>query len=110
MDLIPLPGIEPWHPELGAQSLSHWSTGEVPGVPFPGPDVSWSAGGSLELWSLLSGMMQRPKTLEMRPTKWPESLSLSDEQTLATHTGHVLNQTTLVIGVTDTREAFVPPA
>ena len=55
-------------------------------------------------------MMQRPKTLERRPTKWPESLSLSDEQTLATHTGHVLYQTTLVIGVTDTRAAFVPPA
>ena len=30
MDLIPLPGIEPWHPELGAQSLSHWTTREFP--------------------------------------------------------------------------------
>ena len=25
---VPLPGIEPWSPALGAQSLSHWTTGK----------------------------------------------------------------------------------
>ena len=29
-DLVPWPGIEPWPPALGAQSLSHWITREVP--------------------------------------------------------------------------------
>ena len=29
-DLIPWPGIEPGPPALGAQSLSHWTTREVP--------------------------------------------------------------------------------
>ena len=28
-DLVPQPGIEPGSPALGAQSLSHWTTGEV---------------------------------------------------------------------------------
>ena len=29
-DLVPWPGIEPGPPALGAQSLSHWTTREVP--------------------------------------------------------------------------------
>ena len=29
-DLAPYPGIEPRPPALGAQSLSHWTTREVP--------------------------------------------------------------------------------
>ena len=29
-DLVPRPGIEPGSPPLGAQSLSHWTTREVP--------------------------------------------------------------------------------
>ena len=29
-DLVPQPGIEPGSPTLGAQSLSHWATREVP--------------------------------------------------------------------------------
>ena len=29
-DLVPLPGIEPRPPALGAKSLSHWTIGEVP--------------------------------------------------------------------------------
>ena len=34
-DLVPLPVIEPRPlPALGAQSLSHWTTGEVPGFVF----------------------------------------------------------------------------
>ena len=33
-DLVPRPGIEPGLPELGALSLSHWTTGEVPKNPF----------------------------------------------------------------------------
>ena len=31
-DLVPWPGIEPGSPALGAQSLSHWTTREVPGL------------------------------------------------------------------------------
>ena len=31
-DLVPQPGIEPWPPALGARSLTHWTTREVPGV------------------------------------------------------------------------------
>ena len=29
-DLVPLPGIKPGPPALGAQSLTHWTTREVP--------------------------------------------------------------------------------
>ena len=29
-DLVPRPGIEPGPPALGAQSLTHWTTREVP--------------------------------------------------------------------------------
>ena len=29
-DLVPQPGIEPGSPALGAQSLTHWTTREVP--------------------------------------------------------------------------------
>ena len=29
-DLVPLPGMEANHPALGAQSLSHWTTWDVP--------------------------------------------------------------------------------
>ena len=29
-DLVPQPGIEPWPPALGVQSLTHWTTKEVP--------------------------------------------------------------------------------
>ena len=31
-DLFPLPGVEPRPPALGAQSLSQWTTREVPGT------------------------------------------------------------------------------
>ena len=33
-DLAPRPGIEPGPPALGVQSLTHWTTREVPGVFF----------------------------------------------------------------------------
>ena len=33
-DLVPWPGIEPMAPAPGAQSLSHWTTREVPGTLF----------------------------------------------------------------------------
>ena len=29
-NLVPRPGIEPWPTALGMQSLSHWTTREVP--------------------------------------------------------------------------------
>ena len=29
-DLVPQPGIQPWALALGARSLSHWTTREVP--------------------------------------------------------------------------------
>ena len=32
--LVPWPGIEPGPPPLGAQSLSHWATSEVPALLF----------------------------------------------------------------------------
>ena len=32
--LVPWPGIEPWPPALGAWSLSHWTTKEVPDIRF----------------------------------------------------------------------------
>ena len=42
-DLVAQPGIEPGHPALGAQSLTHWATREVP----PGSVESMS--GELQL-------------------------------------------------------------
>ena len=33
-DLAPCPGIEPRPPALGVQSLSHWTTREVPPLKF----------------------------------------------------------------------------
>ena len=33
-DLVPWPGIEPWAPALGAWSLSHWTTRDVPEITF----------------------------------------------------------------------------
>ena len=33
-DLVPWPGMEPGPPALGAQSLSHWTTREVPSVAY----------------------------------------------------------------------------
>ena len=38
-DLISWPGAEPRPPSLGVQSLSHWTTREVPSVPFE--KVGW---------------------------------------------------------------------
>ena len=32
--LVPRPGIEPAPPALEAQSLSHWTTGEIPNLIF----------------------------------------------------------------------------
>ena len=32
--LVPRPGIEPGPPALGVQSLTHWTTREVPGTVF----------------------------------------------------------------------------
>ena len=32
LGLVPWPGIEPWPPAWGAQSLTHWTTREVPGL------------------------------------------------------------------------------
>ena len=37
-DLFPWPGIESRAPELGAWSLSHWTTRRVPGEPFSRAD------------------------------------------------------------------------
>ena len=33
-DLVACPGTEPRSPALGVQSLSHWTTREVPQIPF----------------------------------------------------------------------------
>ena len=33
-DSVPCSGIEPWTPALGAWSLSHWTTREVPHIFF----------------------------------------------------------------------------
>ena len=33
-DLVPQPGIEPGSPALGARSLTHWTTREVPRTSF----------------------------------------------------------------------------
>ena len=33
-DLVPQPGVEPGPPALGAQSLTYWTTPEVPVVTF----------------------------------------------------------------------------
>ena len=42
-DLVPWPRIEPQPPALGEQSLSHWPTTELPGLPSLGWD-NWPEG------------------------------------------------------------------
>ena len=50
-DLVPWPGIEPWLLALGAQSLSHWATREVPAPSFP---IS-KMGIIISTWNMLWG-------------------------------------------------------
>ena len=40
-DLVPCPGIKPEFPALGVQSLSHWTTREVPQIPFYSACWEW---------------------------------------------------------------------
>ena len=39
--LVPQPGIEPMPPELGAWSLNHWTTREVPEMNWISKEVVW---------------------------------------------------------------------
>ena len=49
-DLVPWPGIEPGPPALGAGSLSHWTTREVPGSSFL--DLVWLGSNSISVSKL----------------------------------------------------------
>ena len=40
-DLVPWPVTEPRPPALGAQSLSHWTTRELPNIIYPSMSFSW---------------------------------------------------------------------
>ena len=57
-DLGPRPGIEPWAPALAAQSLSHWTSREIPSHPPTGRGAlsrSSASGGPWPLAPLLRG-------------------------------------------------------
>ena len=56
-DLVPWPGIEPRPPALEAQSLSHWTTREVPG---------------LFSWHLMSNSNARPWLSNPGMVPWPQ--------------------------------------
>ena len=43
-ELVPRPGIEPGLPALGVQSLTHWTTREVPPCSFNGDIMHWDKG------------------------------------------------------------------
>ena len=49
-DLVPWRGIEPGPPALGAGSLSHWTTREVPGSSFV--DLIWLGSNSISVSKL----------------------------------------------------------
>ena len=55
-DLIPWPGIEPRPPTLGARSLSHWTTREVPrdaillALKMEGRATSWGIWATSRIW------------------------------------------------------------
>ena len=75
-DLVPWPGIDPRPPALGARSLSHWITREVPAYhswcrPQSLPAVAWSVSLSIQfipvLSSLEGGYCVQPRPKEREP-------------------------------------------
>ena len=58
-DLVPRPGIEPGPPALGAQSLSHWTTREVPKINFLKQEITPGKEKTLHFMYLVSHI---PKT------------------------------------------------
>ena len=68
-DLVPWPGIKPGPPALGAQSLSHWTTGEGPANMF-----WWETGVDFSSF-LISPLLQAtfPSPLLARLTSGPTS-------------------------------------
>ena len=50
-DLVPWPGMEPGPPALGARSLNHWTTSEVPGSHFSFSLVCGRNHGRKPTWS-----------------------------------------------------------
>ena len=71
-DLVPRPGIEPGSPALGAQSLSHWTTREVPRT----ESKSLFVAAEVQLQPPISS----PRPLCPRQPRWP-SLSPSPKVT-----------------------------
>ena len=54
-DLVSWPGIEPRPPALGAHSISHWITREVPEMPFKKAKYFWKYKEGAGCISLLRG-------------------------------------------------------
>ena len=59
MGLVPRPGVEPEPAALGARSLSHWTTREVPIVKNKGEMGIELPGQCLERWMLSRSELQR---------------------------------------------------
>ena len=68
--LVPQPGIEPMPPDLGAQSLNHWTTKEIPGSSswrprdLSGQDLSWGGESQVSSWELNFYLFHWPKLVE----------------------------------------------
>ena len=74
-DLVPWPRVEPGPPALGVQSLSHWTTGEIPWWHLMSRMLPWAlCGGGL---GLIDGYLRTWLFRESPPACWPLFLIIS---------------------------------
>ena len=79
-DLVPQPGIEPRPPALGGQSLSHWTTREVPQKIFvEWVDKKWIRSESQLPW-WLSGKGSTCQCRRHRSNSWSGMIPHATEQ------------------------------
>ena len=76
-DLVPWPGIEPWPPVLGAQSLNHWDTREISPWLFLKMHFSWWENEFwISLLRLIPEISLENLPFSCKKCSFPESLQL----------------------------------
>ena len=104
-DLVPRPGIKPGPPTLGAWSLTHWTTREVPEVYFlltlqgnPIGDLPWDSVGTLAFHGTVWGprlLASRGSSSEASTGSSPFSQRKHKERVGNSKAGTVLTYVTL---------------